>query len=183
MPLRPGESVKALKTLFVGGGVSGRSLPRFPCDAGCADGRIAGPSRRVLMRHTEEFRYSAVLLKEARAVRFNNFVFTGQTLQVECKVKKRDETTYTLLGKRNSRGGVGGQRSPHVGTVQSFRPRSLTGVFGRTTHPETPRTLQRSLPSDSGGLTTRAVIAGLRLAGGNPQASVARISEYENGAL
>ena len=32
-----------------------------------------------LMRYTESFAYSTVLLKEARAVKFSNFVKPGQT--------------------------------------------------------------------------------------------------------
>ena len=39
---------------------------------------------------------STILLKEARAVRFNNFVAPGKSLHVECSVHKRDERTYTF---------------------------------------------------------------------------------------
>jgi 3-hydroxyacyl-[acyl-carrier-protein] dehydratase len=39
-----------------------------------------------LLRFTEDFQYSTILLKEARAVRFNNFVSPGRSLIVTATV-------------------------------------------------------------------------------------------------
>jgi 3-hydroxyacyl-[acyl-carrier-protein] dehydratase len=40
-----------------------------------------------LMRHDEDFAYSMVLLKSARAVKFLNFVSPGKTLQVRAELE------------------------------------------------------------------------------------------------
>ena len=52
-----------------------------------------------LMRHTEEFRYSTVLLKRARGVRFNNFLRPGHTLEVTVDVHEIGEASWVVKGK------------------------------------------------------------------------------------
>jgi 3-hydroxyacyl-[acyl-carrier-protein] dehydratase len=49
-----------------------------------------------LLRHTENFQYSTILLKEAKAVKFNSFVAPGQTLRLECSISKKEGNLYTL---------------------------------------------------------------------------------------
>jgi 3-hydroxyacyl-[acyl-carrier-protein] dehydratase len=49
-----------------------------------------------LMRYTEDFRYSNVLLKEAKATKFNNFVTPGKALVIECELHKKDGNLYTF---------------------------------------------------------------------------------------
>lgn len=51
-----------------------------------------------LMRYSEDFRFSTVLLREARAVRFNNFVTPGNTLSIEVSVHKWNGNECTLKG-------------------------------------------------------------------------------------
>src|SRR5574337_225158 len=51
-----------------------------------------------LMRSTEDFRYSMVLLKQAKALRYNNFVRPGQTLTVMVSLHERGEREYVLKG-------------------------------------------------------------------------------------
>ncbi len=49
-----------------------------------------------LIRKSEGFSHAAVLLKEARNVRFQGFVAPGQTLTVKATIIKQDEQTTTL---------------------------------------------------------------------------------------
>jgi len=58
-----------------------------------------------LMRYSEDFRYSTVLLKEARAIRFNHFVRPGETLCVTVKVHQWNGADCVMKG----RGTVEGQ--------------------------------------------------------------------------
>lgn len=51
-----------------------------------------------LMRHTEDFRYSTILLKQARGLRFNNFVSPGKMLIVSATVHERDERQWEFKG-------------------------------------------------------------------------------------
>jgi len=52
-----------------------------------------------LMRVTDDFAYSTVLLKQVRGVKFNNFVSPGQTLTVDVSVKKWQGHECTLDGQ------------------------------------------------------------------------------------
>jgi 3-hydroxyacyl-[acyl-carrier-protein] dehydratase len=49
-----------------------------------------------LIRVSEDFRHSMVVLKEARNVRYGGFVQPGQTLTISGEIIKQDETTTTL---------------------------------------------------------------------------------------
>ena len=49
-----------------------------------------------LMRYTEDFAYSTILLKQARALKFNSFVTPGRTLVVSATVQKTDEREWTF---------------------------------------------------------------------------------------
>ena len=51
-----------------------------------------------LLRETEGFKYSTILLKEAKAVKFNNFVKPGHTLAIECEITKHEGNLYMLKG-------------------------------------------------------------------------------------
>jgi 3-hydroxyacyl-[acyl-carrier-protein] dehydratase len=96
--IEPGTSLKAVKNLSLAEEYLADHFPGFPVMPGVLMVESLVQAGAWLMRHTENFQYSAVLLKEARAIRFNNFVAPGKTLLVECSVHKRDERTYTLKG-------------------------------------------------------------------------------------
>jgi len=48
------------------------------------------------MRMTEDFRYSTILLKQAKALKFNNFMKPGMTLKITASVHKRSEREYVF---------------------------------------------------------------------------------------
>jgi 3-hydroxyacyl-[acyl-carrier-protein] dehydratase len=50
------------------------------------------------MRYTEDFRYSTILLHEARSVRYNNLVAPGNTLNVSMTVQERRDNRYVFKG-------------------------------------------------------------------------------------
>jgi 3-hydroxyacyl-[acyl-carrier-protein] dehydratase len=49
-----------------------------------------------LMRITEDFRFSTILLKEAKALKFSNFMKPGMTLKVTSTVQKRSDREYVF---------------------------------------------------------------------------------------
>jgi 3-hydroxyacyl-[acyl-carrier-protein] dehydratase len=54
-----------------------------------------------LMRYSEDFQYSTILLKQARAIKFNSFVKPGQTLAVTSTVHKwndDDDCIFKTVG-------------------------------------------------------------------------------------
>lgn len=92
----PGKTIHAVKNLSLAEEYLADHFPGFPVMPGVLMVESLVQSGAWLMRHTEDFRYSTILLKEARAVRFNNFVAPGQSLQVECSVHKQEPRLYTF---------------------------------------------------------------------------------------
>jgi 3-hydroxyacyl-[acyl-carrier-protein] dehydratase len=96
LAIEPGNAIQAVKNLSLAEEYLADHFPGFPVMPGVLMVESLVQSGAWLMRHTEDFQYSTILLKEARAVRFNNFVAPGKSLHVECSVHKRDERTYTF---------------------------------------------------------------------------------------
>lgn len=49
-----------------------------------------------LLRATDDFQHSTILLKQSKAVKFNNFLKPGQTLHITATLKKNEDNTATF---------------------------------------------------------------------------------------
>jgi 3-hydroxyacyl-[acyl-carrier-protein] dehydratase len=96
--LEAGRSVTAVKNLSLAEEYLADHFPGFPVMPGVLMLESLVQASAWLMRYTEDFRYSTILLKEARAVRFNNFVSPGRTLVVTSSFHERTEHTAVLKG-------------------------------------------------------------------------------------
>lgn len=94
--IHPGASIKAVKNLSLAEEYLQDHFPGFPIMPGVLQVEALVQAGAWLMRETEGFAYSTVLLKEVKAVRFNSFVAPGQTLEIECAVHKREGRLYTF---------------------------------------------------------------------------------------
>lgn len=94
--LQSGQSIKAIKNLSLAEEYLQDHFPGFPVMPGVLQVEALVQTGAWLMREAEDFKYSAVLLKEVKAVRFNNFVAPGQSLEVSCTVHKREDRLYTF---------------------------------------------------------------------------------------
>lgn len=94
--LAPGESIKTLKNLSLAEEYLQDHFPGFPVMPGVLMVESLVQTGAWLMRTDADFKYTCVLLKEAKAVKFNSFVSPGRSLHVECKVHKKSETEYTF---------------------------------------------------------------------------------------
>ncbi len=102
--LKAGESIRAVKNLSLAEEYLQDHFPGFPIMPGVLQVEALVQAGAWLLRFTEDFAYSATLLKEAKAVRFNNFVAPGQTLEINCSVHQRDEKTCTLKASGSVQG-------------------------------------------------------------------------------
>ncbi len=98
LTLVPGKSITAVKNLSIAEEYLADHFPGFPVMPGVLMIESLVQAGGWLLRETEGFQYSTILLKEARAVKFNNFVKPGHTLCVECEITKHEGNLYTLKG-------------------------------------------------------------------------------------
>lgn len=94
--LTPGESITAVKNLSLAEEYLADHFPGFPVMPGVLMLETLVQTSAWLMRITEDFQFSTILLKEAKALKFNNFMKPGMTLHITSKVHKRSEREYTF---------------------------------------------------------------------------------------
>ncbi len=89
--LVPGERITTIKTLTLAEEYLADHFPRFPVMPGVLMIESLTQASAWLVRASEDFAHSLVLLKEARNVKFANFVVPGQVLTVTSEIIKEDE--------------------------------------------------------------------------------------------
>jgi 3-hydroxyacyl-[acyl-carrier-protein] dehydratase len=71
-------------------------FPRFPVMPGVMMLESLFQAATWLVRKSEDFAHSMVVLREARNVKFSSFVEPGQVLVVKATIVKQDDTLTTL---------------------------------------------------------------------------------------
>ena len=97
--LDKGQSITTVKNLSLAEEYLQDHFPGFAVMPGVLMVEALVQSGAWLMRATEDFKYSTVLLKQARAVKFNSFVTPGKQLRVTMKTHKWGEDECTFKGE------------------------------------------------------------------------------------
>ena len=105
--LAPGESVTAVKNVSSAEEYLADHFPGFAVLPGVMMVEALVQAGAWLIRATDDFKDSVVLLRQARAVKFNNFVRPGQTLTVNLTIHSRGDGETTL----KAAGDVAGQNA------------------------------------------------------------------------
>jgi 3-hydroxyacyl-[acyl-carrier-protein] dehydratase len=84
--IEPGKSISAVKNLSLSEEYLADHFPGFPVMPGVLMVEAMVQAGAWYMRQQEDFAFSMVLLKSAKAVKFLSFVAPGKTLQVTAEV-------------------------------------------------------------------------------------------------
>ena len=103
--LEPGERIAAVKALSMAEEYLADHFPGFPVMPGVLMLEAMTQAAAWLIRATDDFAHSMVVLKEARNVKYGQFVEPGQTLSVTAEIVSRTEGETTL----KARGAVDGR--------------------------------------------------------------------------
>uniref|UniRef100_A0A7C4LJW6 Beta-hydroxyacyl-ACP dehydratase n=1 Tax=Schlesneria paludicola TaxID=360056 RepID=A0A7C4LJW6_9PLAN len=98
LELTPRQSLTAVKNLSLAEEYLADHFPGFPVMPGVLMLESLVQAAGWLIRHSEQFQPSTILLKEARALKFNSFVAPGKTLTVHVTVKKQDGRYWDFQG-------------------------------------------------------------------------------------
>jgi 3-hydroxyacyl-[acyl-carrier-protein] dehydratase len=99
--LIPGESITAVKNVSSAEEYLADHFPGFAVLPGVMMVETLVQAGAWLIRATDDFKESVVLLRQARAIKFNNFVRPGQSLTVNLTIQNRaaGETTLKASGE------------------------------------------------------------------------------------
>jgi len=98
--LKPGESIIAEKTLRGDEHYLKDHFPNFPCMPGVLMLEALYQAGCWLLRQTDGFQRPIVMLKEARNVKYGNFVAPGQTLVANVQINKEvDDNLVKVKGQ------------------------------------------------------------------------------------
>lgn len=105
--LEPGKRIEAVKNLTMAEEYLAEHFPGFPVMPGVLMLEAVTQAGAWLIRATEDFQHSVILLKEAKAVKYGHFVTPGKQLRLSCDWVSEAGSLVTLKAK----GELGGASS------------------------------------------------------------------------
>jgi 3-hydroxyacyl-[acyl-carrier-protein] dehydratase len=96
--LDPGKSITAVKNLALSEEYLADHFPGFPVMPGVLMVEAMVQAGAWFMRHEDDFAFSMVVLKAARAIKFVNFVLPGRTLHVTAELTSSTARECTFKG-------------------------------------------------------------------------------------
>jgi 3-hydroxyacyl-[acyl-carrier-protein] dehydratase len=141
LEVQPGVKITTLKCLSLGEEYLADHFPRFPVMPGVLMLEAMTEASAWLIRFTEDFAHSVVTLKEARNIKFADFVRPGRVLAVTAEILQFDscEVQLKAQGTLAGRTAVSGRlilerynladTRPQMAPTDSYLRRSLKAQF------------------------------------------------------
>jgi 3-hydroxyacyl-[acyl-carrier-protein] dehydratase len=97
--VEPGHSIRATKNLTLGEEYLADHFPTFPVMPGVLMLQTLVEASAWLLRVSDGFRYSVIVLREAKNVKYGTFMEPGRQMQITAELLERDGPLATLRGK------------------------------------------------------------------------------------
>ena len=144
-----GERIAATKRLREDEDYLKDHFPKFPVMPGVLMLEAMFQASAWLVRFSDDFSRPVVLLKQAKSIKYADFVAPNQVLEVTAQIIKQDELTTTLKAQGQVDGSVAvsgrlvleqfsiADRYPNHGNVDPYARRQLKTEFARLWQPAT----------------------------------------------
>jgi 3-hydroxyacyl-[acyl-carrier-protein] dehydratase len=99
-----GRSLQAVKNLTLGEEYLADHFPQFPVMPGVLMLQTLVEAGAWLLRLTDDFRHSMIVLREARNLKYGTFMEPGRQLTVTVELVERSDNRATFKGKGESDG-------------------------------------------------------------------------------
>src|SRR5579871_954166 len=99
MEVEPGKRIRAVKNLTLGEEYLADHFPTFPIMPGVLMLQSLVEAGAWLLRITDNFKYSTVVLREARSVKYGQLMEPGRKLELTLDLVNVSGTQATLKGK------------------------------------------------------------------------------------
>jgi 3-hydroxyacyl-[acyl-carrier-protein] dehydratase len=161
--LKPGVSITAVKGLALAEDYLADHFPQFPVMPGVFMLEAMTQAGAWLVRATDDFRHSVVVLREARNVKYADFVRPGQVLTATAEITGRTEheTKLKVQGTVDGRTNVSAklvlahynmaERNPVCASADAHVIRQMRLQFSVLFRPEPPAPMASTNGSVSGG--------------------------------
>ncbi|HJT76886.1 MAG TPA: 3-hydroxyacyl-ACP dehydratase FabZ family protein [Gemmataceae bacterium] len=97
--VEPGQSLQAVKNLTLGEEYLADHFPTFPVMPGVLMLQTLVEAGAWLLRITDDFRHSVIVLREARNVKYGSFMEPGRQMRITAELLERDGPLATFKGR------------------------------------------------------------------------------------
>lgn len=102
--VEPGRSLRAVKNLTLGEEYLADHFPTFPVMPGVLMLQTLAEAGAWLLRVSDDFRHSVIVLREARNVKYGSFMEPGRQMSVTVELVEQTEGAATFKGKGEADG-------------------------------------------------------------------------------
>lgn len=100
----PGVSLKAIKNLTLGEEYLVDHFPTFPVMPGVLMLETLVEAGAWLLRITEDYKHSVIVLREAKGVKYGTFMEPGRQMTISVELVEKDDNTAVFKGKGEMEG-------------------------------------------------------------------------------
>src|SRR5437899_6576641 len=96
LAVEPGRVIQAVKNLTLGEEYLADHFPGFPVMPGVLMLQTLVEAGAWLLRITDDFRHSVIVLREAKNVKYGNFMEPGRQMQISVELLEQDGVLATF---------------------------------------------------------------------------------------